>query len=53
MTDLPTPDQPEPEWQCVCGETDIKKHDLATVLTHIYEMPEGWGREIVGRMFDD
>ena len=37
-------------WQCVCGETDVSKHDLGMVIAHEYELPEEKGREILMRV---
>ena len=34
-------------WQCVCGETDITKHDLGIVIAHEYELSEQKGRDIL------
>ena len=40
----------EKPWQCVCGETDITKHDLGMVIAHEYEMTEQEGRDILVRV---
>lgn len=40
----------EPDWRCVCGETDIAKHDIGMVIAHEYEISEEEGRDILIRM---
>ncbi len=42
-----TPDEP---WQCVCGETDVMKHDIGMVIAHEYGLPEQQGRDILLRI---
>ena len=37
-------------WECVCGETDISKHDLGMVIAHEYELTEQHGRDILIRI---
>lgn len=39
-------------WKCVCGETDIEKHDLGTVMAHSYGLSEQEGRDILVRIRD-
>ena len=34
-------------WVCACGETDITKHDLGMAISHLYDIPEEKGREIL------
>ena len=40
----------EKPWQCVCGETDITKHDLGMVIAHEYELTEQEGRNVLVRI---
>lgn len=39
-------------WKCVCGETDIEKHDLGTAIAHIYGLLEQEGRDVLVGMRD-
>ncbi len=38
------------EWECICGETDITKHDLGMAIAHEYELSEQEGRAILVRI---
>lgn len=40
----------EKPWQCVCGETDITKHDLGMAIAHEYGISEQEGRDILVRI---
>ena len=39
-------------WRCVCGETDINKHDIGMVIAHEFEISEQEGRNILVRIRD-
>ena len=40
----------ERPWECVCGETDINKHDLGMAIAHEYDLSEQEGRDILIRI---
>ena len=37
----------EAPWECVCGETDVTKHDLGMAIAHTYGVSEQKGRDVL------
>ncbi len=44
-----TKDKP---WVCICGETDIEKHDIGMVIAHEFGTTMQEGRDILVRLRD-